>query len=208
MAQVLKDEVRERILAAALAVFAERGFTGATMSAIAERAGVGTASTYRYFPGKRELFDALVTPALAERFERLLERRVRGLARAALAEAPGGPPTFGEEMLGFWTEHRLAVVVLLDRADGTPYAGFGQRFVDGLVEGTLAMLRETSPRPRVSGPARFVLTRIFENTRRALAAILAAHEDEAALREAIQAFWSYQLPGLRGFAAWVRARPS
>jgi AcrR family transcriptional regulator len=32
-------------------VFAERGYEGATMIAIAERAGVGTASTYRYFAG-------------------------------------------------------------------------------------------------------------------------------------------------------------
>ena len=36
-----------------------------------------------------------------------------------------------------------------------------------------------------------------------LAAILAEHDSECALREAIDGFWSYQLPGLRGFATWV-----
>lgn len=204
MPQVLKDEVRERIVAAALQVFAERGYAGATMTSIADRAGVGTASTYRYYASKSELFQAVVTPGLAHEFESLLERRVRGLARAALAGTPRGAGDFGEEMLRFWVENRLAVVILLDRAGGTAYAGFGARFVERLVTATLASICEGRPRPRVSAPARFVLTRIFDNTRRMLAAVLEAHEREEPLREAIEGFWSYQIPGLRGFRDWMQ----
>ena len=40
MAQILKDDVKERISRAALIVFAKEGFPGATMSAIAREAGV------------------------------------------------------------------------------------------------------------------------------------------------------------------------
>lgn len=205
MPQVLKDEVRERILRAALEVFADRGYEGATMTAIAERAGVGTASTYRYFPGKRELFETLVTPKLAARFESLLDRRVHALARAALVETPRGADDLGDEMLRFWVENRLAVVILLDRAAGTAYAGFGERFVERLLASTLAELgASTGRRTRV---ARTVLTQIFEATRRSLAALLERHRDERALREAIEAFWSYQVPGMQGFARWVRGDP-
>lgn len=205
MPQVLKDEVRARIESAALQVFAERGFAGATMTAIAGRAGLGTASTYRYYPGKRELFDAVVTRDVAERFESLLRRRVRVLVRAVRAEPSRAGDHFGEELLRFWATHRLAVVILLDRAAGTPYAGFGQRFVELLLAATIAGFR---PRRRVDAAARFVLARIFDNTRRMLAAILEAHPDEEALREAIEAFWSYQIPGLQGFARWSsRRRP-
>ncbi|WP_242352314.1 MULTISPECIES: TetR/AcrR family transcriptional regulator [unclassified Anaeromyxobacter] len=203
MPQVLKDEVRARIEAAALQIFAERGYAGAKMTAIAERAGVGTASTYRYYAGKYELFHALVTPALAEEFESLLDRRVRALSRAFRAEATRGADDIGDEMLRFWAEHRLAVVILLDRAAGTDYAAFGARFVERLVASTLADLR---PRRGASAAARFVLARIFDNTRRMLAAILEAHADERALREAIEAFWSYQIPGLQGFARWSNRR--
>jgi AcrR family transcriptional regulator len=201
MPQVLKDEVRARIDAAALEVFAELGWTGATMTGIAERAGVGAASIYRYYPGKRELFDAIVPPALAEAFEAVLDRRVRALSRAGLARAPRGADHLGEELLRFWVEHRLAVVILLDRAEGTPYAGFGDRFVDRLLAAALADVR---PRGRATAATRFVLARIFENTRRMLAAILAAHADEPGLRDAIEAFWSYQIPGLQGLARWAR----
>ncbi|MBF5045129.1 TetR/AcrR family transcriptional regulator [Aggregicoccus sp. 17bor-14] len=208
MPQVLKDDVRERILASALEAFAAQGYLGATMAGIAQRAGLGTASLYRYYPGKEELLDAVVTPALAERFEALLERRVKALAQLALSHPAPPPDDEGDQMLRFWVEHRLAVVVLLDRAEGTPYAPFGERFVQLLVSATLAQLRASQPGLRVSPAARFVLTRIFENTRRMLAAILEAHPDERALREAIAGFWSYQIPGLRGFAAWLGVRVS
>lgn len=203
MPQVLKDEVRERILAAALEVFAAQGFIGATMATIAERAGVGTASTYRYYESKDALFDAVISPELAKRFEALLDARVRALARHALRD--DRTDAHGEEMLRFWIESRLAVVVLLDRAAGTPYADYGQRFVDHLVQSTLAHIREEHPGVRVSAPARFVLQRIFENTRTTLAAILASHEREREIRQAIEAFWTYQIAGLRAFAQHVRS---
>lgn len=206
MPQVLKQELRERILAAALQVFARHGFAGATMATIAERAGLGTASLYRYYASKGELFDAVITPELAARFESLLERRVRALGRATLGEAPERGGDAGEEILRFWVEHRLAVVVLLDRAAGTDYEHYGRRFVELLVAGTLAQLRAAQPGVRVTAPARFVLERIFEGTRGTLAAILEQHADERALREAIEGFWSYQIPGLEGFARWVGQR--
>ena len=206
MPQVLKEEVRQRILTSALEVFATRGYADATMSDIAAQAGLGTASLYRYYASKEALFEAVVTPALAARFEALLEKRVRALASLRLSDAPGPSDERGEEMLRFWVENRLAVVVLLDRAAGTDYAHYGERFVELLVSTTLAQLRAAHPGLRISATARFVLTRIFENTRRMLAAILAEHEQEKALREAIEAFWSYQIPGLEGFAKWVGAR--
>lgn len=45
----------EAIVDAALAVFAEQGFDGLTMEAVATRAGVGKATLYRRYPGKAEL---------------------------------------------------------------------------------------------------------------------------------------------------------
>jgi AcrR family transcriptional regulator len=212
--QVLKEEVRQRILAAALEELAAHGYEGASMARIAERAGLGTATSYRYFAGKAELFDAVITPALAHRFESLVERRVKALSRTVLGPTRDGGGVLrgdpsgddaGEEMLRFWIEHRLAVVVLLDRARGTAYAHHGERFVEHLVTGTIAQIRARRPGVRISAPARFVLTRIFANTRGLLASVLAEHESEAALREAIEAFWSYQIAGLKGFTAWVTA---
>lgn len=48
-------EVDEAIVEAALDLFAEDGFEGLTMEAVATRAGVGKASLYRRYPCKTEL---------------------------------------------------------------------------------------------------------------------------------------------------------
>ncbi len=204
MPQVLKDEVRVRILDGALVVFARDGFANATMASIAKAADVGAASIYRYYASKDELFEAVVTPQLTKRFESLLERRVAGLARQLL----GGEAVDDarDDMLQFWLENRLAVVILLDRAAGTPHAQYGERFIELLTRHTVSGLREASPKLQLSGPERFVLRAIFENTRRLLASLLENYDAPAELRDAIQTFWSYQIAGMRGLTARLVAR--
>jgi AcrR family transcriptional regulator len=51
----LREQSRERILGAALEVFAEKGFHTATISDITARAGVSRGLITYYFPGKHEL---------------------------------------------------------------------------------------------------------------------------------------------------------
>jgi AcrR family transcriptional regulator len=67
-ARVLRADAernRERILAAAREVFAERGLD-APFEAIAQRAGVGQATLYRRFPRRQDLIVACFAPKLAE----------------------------------------------------------------------------------------------------------------------------------------------
>ena len=65
---IARPSIREgnerTILAAAEAVFAERGFGGATMAAIAARAGVPKPNVYYYFPTKEKLYRAVVEQVL------------------------------------------------------------------------------------------------------------------------------------------------
>ncbi len=53
------DDKRERILEAALVLFAERGFHGTAVPLIADAAGVGAGTLYRYFEGKEHLVNEL-----------------------------------------------------------------------------------------------------------------------------------------------------
>ena len=66
--QIAKSSIREEneraILAAAEAEFAEQGFGGATMAAIAARAGVPKPNVYYYFPTKERLYRAVVERVL------------------------------------------------------------------------------------------------------------------------------------------------
>lgn len=53
------DDKREAILAAALSLFAERGFHGTAVPEIAERASVGAGTIYRHFENKEAIVNAL-----------------------------------------------------------------------------------------------------------------------------------------------------
>jgi len=77
---VRTDDKRQRILAAATAVFAERDFHQVLVSEVASRAGVGKGTVYLYFPTK----DHLHRGAL----EGSLERVAGEVERAADADAP------------------------------------------------------------------------------------------------------------------------
>ncbi|AQT80204.1 TetR family transcriptional regulator [Mycolicibacterium litorale] len=69
-----RDEVRERILDAALEVFAAQGFAGATIDAIGQAAGFTKGAVYSNFGSKDELFLALL--------DRQFERRSALIATA------------------------------------------------------------------------------------------------------------------------------
>lgn len=73
----IRARSRERILAAALEVFAEKGYHDATISQITARAGVSRGLLTYYFPGKRDLVEELLGRYLEE--------------AAAVVEVSGGP---------------------------------------------------------------------------------------------------------------------
>ena len=55
-----RGEVRRLLLAAARALFAERGYAGTSTRAIAERAGVANSLLHRHFASKAQLFEEAV----------------------------------------------------------------------------------------------------------------------------------------------------
>lgn len=71
-AQPLSD-TREKILDAALALFAERGFHGASMPALAERAGVASGTPYRHFDGKEQIVNEVYRRTKSALMDALLE---------------------------------------------------------------------------------------------------------------------------------------
>jgi AcrR family transcriptional regulator len=204
MPQVLKPEVRARILHAALIAFARGGFAATTMSEIAREAGMAVANLYRYYPGKEELFAAAIPRETVARFEHLLERSVQAHARLAGVARPGDEAG-AVELLDFWIEQRLVVVILLDRAGGSIHEAFGQRFVERLVALSVSEIRAAHPRVIIPREARLVLTQIFENTRRLIAVLLETCSEERAIRAAVKTFRSYQAAGLAGLTRALAA---
>ncbi|MFZ5815949.1 MAG: TetR/AcrR family transcriptional regulator [Bacillota bacterium] len=64
------ENTRDRVLEAALRLFSENGYRGATTAEIARQAGVAEGTIYRYFRDKKELFLACVEPVIQEAIRR------------------------------------------------------------------------------------------------------------------------------------------
>lgn len=103
------EQRREKILAAALEVFAECGFEGGRLRQIATKAGITEPYLFRHFASKAELYEwAVLRPLLdlVEKFE------------ADLAAIKAGPPI---TVAGLVRElNRLMLQFMLD---GVPYIG-------------------------------------------------------------------------------------
>jgi AcrR family transcriptional regulator len=82
---------RRKILDAALEVFAELGFRGATTRVIAERAGVAEKTLFAHYRSKAEIFSAAMAPAL--------DAFLGPTALQGIAAALGKAPTLRDRML-------------------------------------------------------------------------------------------------------------
>lgn len=100
-----EQEVRERIVAAALQVFGDRGYHGATIADVVRESGLSVGAIYTYFKGKDDLF--LATCDLASG---------RGLGELA-ARLPAGR-TVAERLA-------IAVGFYFDSAEGEVSIGAG-----------------------------------------------------------------------------------
>lgn len=101
---------RRRILEAAAEVFGERGL-GATLDAVAERAGVGVGTVYRRFPDKEALVDALFE-------ERIDEVRAIADEAARLPDGWEALTTFMERALELHCHDRALKELVFSTAHG------------------------------------------------------------------------------------------
>ncbi|MEA2350507.1 MAG: hypothetical protein QOG41_491 [Thermoleophilaceae bacterium] len=141
------EQRRETILDAALDVFAEHGFNGASIDEIAHAAGVSKALIYEHFPSKRDLHVSLLERHVQEIFERL--------AAAAATSDPGevrlraGVDTFLE-----FVETRRAAFQMLFRDAVEPEVA---KIVAGVQQQTAAAVAgmiATEPRTKRGDPER------------------------------------------------------
>ncbi|MDA1095919.1 MAG: TetR/AcrR family transcriptional regulator [Chloroflexi bacterium] len=117
-----KEATHERILDAAAQVFAESGYHGASVDDIARTAGSSKGAIYFHFPGKREIFFALVNrfaDRLLDASEAAIDHPASGSERAGAAVAA---------VLGTFSRHRMLAKVLL--ASGV---GLGPAFDESLM---------------------------------------------------------------------------
>lgn len=143
------NDKREAILAAAVELFAERGFYGTTVPDIAGRANVGAGTIYRYFPSKEGLVNALY-------------QHHKGRLRAALLDGLDLASPVRKVFAEVWrracvfARENTKVMEFLELQHHAPYLDASSRAMEGellmlasaVVEQGIAqqILREAAPR--------------------------------------------------------------
>jgi AcrR family transcriptional regulator len=101
----------ERLLAAALAAFAERGADDVSLEEIARRADVGIGTLYRHFPTRQALLEAVYSDQVDALGARAAELITADSPGAALAEWMAALVTFGKAKRSLTT----AMLEVLDK---------------------------------------------------------------------------------------------
>lgn len=130
MAQVLKDEIRENILKAALKEFYQEGYRSAAMRNIAGNAKIPTGLIYSYYKNKQTLFDAVLRPVLYD-WERVLTAGSDNQDKHTNSEIYGFSKAEMECILNLF-DHRQEFIILIDKSDGTKYKDEKERFISDI----------------------------------------------------------------------------
>ena len=126
--QVIKDEVRHKILTEAQHLFLQRGYDRTSLQMIAEKVNISKSNLYRYFESKEDLFYEL-TDSAAEGLKRLILR-----LRDKRFDPSIGQREYQflltEETLHLFTEEKYGLLLIMEQAHGTRYEGLRDSMVD------------------------------------------------------------------------------
>jgi AcrR family transcriptional regulator len=167
-----KELRRPEILAAALAVFAARGFTAARLDEVATKAGVTKGTLYLYFKNKEALFKALIhdylVPNLTLAQERvrshtgrtsdLLLEVVHGLTRAIIGTPAGMMPKLVIADAGNFPEIARFYV---DEVVSRGMEMFSTILARGIANGEFRQIDPAAAAPVIIGP--LLLLAIWKN---------------------------------------------
>ena len=122
--QVLKEDIRDRILAIARQQFAQNGYSKTSMREIAGLAGVGVGNIYNYFVNKDELFREVVRPVLYALEAMLQEHHgIRG-EDIMMMRSEKYLKSCIDEYVSLINTHRGLMEILLFRAQGSSLEHF------------------------------------------------------------------------------------
>lgn len=144
------------ILAAALEVFAARGFQGARLDEVAKRAGVSKGALYLYFETKADLFGAVVVDSISPNIE-----RVKAVASADLPleqAARLALPMFAKQVVG---DRRITGVVKLVIAESRNHPELATIWREAVIEPGIQLISELIAAAQARGEVRAGDPRLF-----------------------------------------------
>ena len=127
--QTLKEEIRNAIVAAAIAEFREKGYRSASMRAIAEAAGITVGNVYRYFESKDALFRTIMEPVSRQLVNMVYADRYLESEGKLL-----DMDTVMESIMSLCKNHTAEMHILVYKSEGSEFEGVRRRLTDMISE--------------------------------------------------------------------------
>ena len=132
--QVLKEDIRSRILTVAKQQFEQKGYSKTSMREMAELANVGVGNIYNYFRNKDELFREVVRPVLCALEAMLQEHHgIRGEDIMMMRTKKYLKSCIGE-YVSLIEKYRSLMEILLFHAQGSSLEHFRENYTDRSTE--------------------------------------------------------------------------
>lgn len=117
--QVLKEDIRSRILTVARQQFERKGYVKTSMREIAGLVGVGVGNIYNYFTNKDELFREVVRPVLYALETMLQEHHGTQGEDIMIMRSEQYLRSCIDEYVSLFDKHRTLMGILLFHAQGS-----------------------------------------------------------------------------------------
>ncbi|HPF88038.1 MAG TPA: TetR/AcrR family transcriptional regulator [Candidatus Limiplasma sp.] len=120
MPQILKKEIKNKILQSALNSFLEKGYRNTSMQEIAQNAGIAAGNIYNYFKNKEEVFSTLIHPVLT-RVKEIFAIQSKDLPMLNTEDRMGIAQRRMEEFIQVYQSNRKVFVLLFEKSDSTKF---------------------------------------------------------------------------------------
>lgn len=149
--QILKQDIRDRLLQVAKSHFLKFGYLKASMRSIASDTGIGVGNIYNYYKDKDALFRAVVAPVLC-RFEEMLMKH-HNPAKPDVTRLVSDDHYYGlvNEYVELINGNRDRLKILFMRSEGSSLENFTDYFCDkttAVIEKWFDGIRSDNPEMR------------------------------------------------------------
>ena len=146
--QVLKDELRHKILLESEHLFLQRGYDRTSLQMIADKVNISKSNLYHYFKNKEELFYEL-TDSAADGLKRMI-LRFRSMRFDLNMDAQEFRMLLTEEVLSLLLAEKYGLLLIMEQANGTRYENLRPVMIELIASKIVPMLADEENSPMMA----------------------------------------------------------
>ena len=198
MAQYKKDEIKDKINAAALKVFAEKGYKDAKIADIGEYGGISIGNIYRYYKSKDEIFEANVPGDFLEAVKKLLQGKIAAVKETGIdfIEQSEAFWLINHEVIQFMVDHREHMLIVFHKNLGTKYENASTELVEFLLQAIQTIHPIQYGKFLVENKQDLIIRLIYENLIHMTLCILRDSKNIEEVRQHLKSIHSYHMFGI------------